>query len=407
MSGQISSRRSFVKTTGLSAAWLSRLCGQTRASDGKIKIDSVKAYHVPLLPASRFGTSRFSSDFDPARWRWFGPFSQLAGSIVVEIKTDQGITGYGLGGGGGAAVYIIEHHLRDFLMGVNPLNIELLWDQMYSSTSFYGRKGVTIMAISGIDLALWDIAGKRAGQPVYRLLGGATKDKVPAYLTGDDVERGISMGFRAFKIPISDGVPQGRDGMKRIVTRLTGVRKIIGEDATLMIDCLARWDVPYTLEMAQRLAGLRLNWIEEPLSPDDVVGYERLCREVKGTRIASGEHEYTRFGFQDLIRHQAVQILQPDISWSGGLTELRRIAALAAANSLPMIPHRGGSAFGLNLIAATPVCPLAESFGVGETGNEIMQAMTPKFENGYYYPPEKPGFGVELDEAMLRKHAQG
>ncbi|MBI3281727.1 MAG: L-rhamnonate dehydratase [Acidobacteria bacterium] len=381
-------------------------CGVAAAAPGKHRIQSVRARSVPLLPTSRFGTSRFTSDFDPARRRWFGPFSQLAGSIVVEIRTDSGITGYGLGGGGGAAAYIVDHHLRDLLVGADPLNIELLWDQMYASTSLYGRKGLAVMAISGIDLALWDIAGKAAGLPVYRLLGGATKERVPVYFTSNQPQRGLDMGMRAFKLPIDQGVAQGDDGKHRIVQRIAEVRGMIGPDAGLMIDCLARWDVPYTLEMDRRLAGHRLRWIEEPLYPDDLEGYARLCREVRGTRIASGEHEYTRYGFAELIRHKAAHILQPDITWSGGLTELRRIATLAASAGLPFIPHRGGSLYGLHLILATPTCHLAESFGIGETGNEIMEAMTPPYEKGHIHAPEKPGFGVELNEQLLQKYAR-
>lgn len=375
-----------------------------QASSAALKISSVQAYPIPLLPTSRFGTASFTSDHDPARRRWFGPFSQLAGSIMVEIRTEQGITGYGLGGGGGAGAYIINHHLRDLLVGANALNIELLWDQMFASSSFYGRRGLAVMAISGIDLALWDIAGKHAGRPVYQLLGGATKDKVRAYATSGDVERNLKLGFRAFKLIVDEGVAEGPAGMRRLVSRVKEARAAAGADSLLMIDCLARWDVPYTLDMAQRLADLKLYFIEEPLYPDDLAGYERLCREIRTTRIASGEHEYTRFGFQELIRHKAADVLQPDITWSGGLTELRRIAALASAASLPLIPHRGGSLFGLPLILATPGCELAESFGTGEPGNELMERMTAPFKNGCYYPPEKPGFGVELDETVLRKY---
>jgi L-rhamnonate dehydratase len=394
---------SAIRTTrrGLFAACLA---GAAAPGATPLKIESVQAYPVPLLPASRFGTPNFQSDYDPARWRWFGPFSQLAGSILVEIHTDQGITGYGLGGGGGAGAYIVNNHLRDLLVGANAVNIELLWDQMFASTSFYGRRGLAIMAISGVDLALWDIAGKHAGKPVYQLLGGATKEKVAAYATGNDVERALGLGFHAFKLSVPDGVAQGAEGKGRTVSRLKEARAAIGPDKLLMIDCLARWDVDYTLEMAERLAEVDLNFIEEPLYPDDIAGYERLCAEVRSTRIASGEHEYTRFGFQELIRHKAADILQPDITWSGGLTELRRIAALASAASLPLMPHRGGSLYGIHLVLAAPNCDMAESFGTGEPGNELMEAMTAPFKDGHYYPPEKPGFGVDLGDAVLRKY---
>jgi L-rhamnonate dehydratase len=375
----------------------------------KQKITSVRAWPVDLSVTLggtfRRSAPKFTSDYDPRRWRSFGPFAQLVGAIMVEIRTDQGITGYGMGGGGGAGKYVIEHHLADLLIGANPLNVELLWDQLYNSMLLYGRKGLPIMALSGVDLALWDICGKAAGQPVYKLLGGPTKPKVQAYYTGFDMPAAVKLGFRAFKWPIRDGLNEGREGMKRIVDQVREVRKTIGPDAPLMIDCLCQWDMNYTLEMAERLAEFRLYWIEEPLSPEDIEGYARLCREVRGPLIASGEHEYTRFGFAELIRHRAVKLLQPDTTWSGGLTEVRRIAALATPESLPVVPHRGGSPYGLAVIFSTPNCPLAESFGTLESSNDLLQAMTAKFEDGYYYPNEKPGFGVEINEALIRKFA--
>ncbi|MBK9168088.1 MAG: hypothetical protein IPM24_11565 [Bryobacterales bacterium] len=365
----------------------------------------MKAAPLPLLPASRFGRREFTSDYDPARWRWFGPFSQLAGSILVQIRTDQGITGYGMGGGGTAAVHIIETHLKDLLVGANAANIELLWEQMFSSTSFYGRKGLAIMAISGIDLALWDIAGQAAGLPVWRLLGGAAKERAPAYSTGSNFERGVALGFRAFKMGLYEGVGGAdKESMQRLLAELRKARSIIGPDSRLMIDCLCRWNVEYTLEFARAAEDLRLDFIEEPLLPDDLAGYERLCREVRGTRIALGEHEYTRYGFAHVLRHSAAHILQPDLTWCGGLTDARHVAAIAAAQGVPVMPHRGGSVFGIHLVISHPNCPMAESFGTGEPGNEMMERLTPPFEKGAYLPPERPGLGADLTPAILRMY---
>jgi L-rhamnonate dehydratase len=372
----------------------------------KVKITSVKAVPFRLLPTSRFGASNFKGDYDPARYRWFGPFSQLSGSILVEIKTDQGITGYGMGGGGGAACYIIENHLKDLLAGANPLNVELLWDQMFSSTSFYGRKGLAILAMSGIDLALWDIAGKHAGLPAHRLIGGAVKDKALAYFTGKNLELGLKLGFKAFKWPMDIGPEHGDGAMAKVVEVLKVARETVGPDALLMIDCLCRWNVPFTLEAAERLAdaGVGLYFIEEPILPDDLAGYEKLCREVTGTKIASGEHEYSHYGFDLLLRQEAAHFLQPDLTWSGGLTTGRRVATLASARKVPVIPHRGGSVFGMQLIIASDNCPMAESFGTGEPGNEMMSLFTSPFEKGYYRAPEGPGMGFEIPKEVLTKN---
>lgn len=391
------SRRSFLSVLG-SAAVLA-------AAPGPIRITSVKAAPFPLLGTERFGRSDFEGDYDPARWRWFGPFSQLAGSILVQIRTDAGLTGYGLGGGGDAACYIIDKHLKDLLVGADARNIELLWEQIFSSTSFYGRKGLAIMALSGIDLALWDMAGKSANQPVWQLLGGAVKERVRAYVTGTDIDLGLSLGFTAFKYPARVGPADGLDAMRKLAVRLIEIRRQIGPDALLMIDCLGRWDVEYTLRFADLAAEARLHFIEEPVLPDDLTAYERLCREIKGTRIASGEHEYTHYGFDILLRQKASHFLQPDLTWSGGLTTGRRVADAARPYGVPVIPHRGGSVYGMQLIISHTNCPLAESFGTGEPDNELMAMMTAPFEKGDYLPTVGAGFGVEFPAEVLRKHA--
>ncbi len=391
------SRRSFLSVLGSTAV--------LAAAPGPIRISSVKAAPFPLLGTARFGPNDFKGDYDPARRRWFGPFSQLSGSILVQIRTDAGLTGYGLGGGGSAACYIIDNHLKDLLVGADARNVELLWEQIFSSTSFYGRKGLAILALSGIDLALWDLAGKAANAPVWQLLGGAAKDKVRAYITGTDIDLGLKLGFTAFKYPASVLPADGPDAMREFASRLIEVRRRIGPDALLMIDCLCRWDVEYTLRFADLAAEARLHFIEEPVLPDDLAGYERLCREIRGTRIASGEHEYTHYGFDLLLRQKAAHFLQPDLTWSGGLTTGRRVADAARPYGIPVIPHRGGSVYGMQLVISHPNCPLAESFGTGEPDNELMGMMTAPFDKGYYLPTEGPGFGVEFPAEVLRKNA--
>lgn len=315
-------------------------------------------------------------------------------ATIVRVRTDEGLVGIGSGD------YMLGFAGHEHLfVGEDPLRLERHFRAISHITFHYGR-------CWPLDLALWDLAGKAAGKPVYQLLGGATKDRVPVYLTSKNVRLGLDRGIRAFKLPIDSSPAAGRAGMQKAVDEIAAARAAIGPDAELMIDVLCRWDVPYTIEMAERLAPSRLMFIEEPLNPDDMAGYAQLCARVQSTKIAHGEHEYTRYGFENLIARRAAHILQPDITWSGGLTELRKIAALASAHQLPLIPHRGGSVYGLHLILATAHCQLAESFGVGEPGNEIMQAMSPRFENGYLYPSDKPGFGVDITEALIRKHAR-
>ncbi|MEC7906923.1 MAG: enolase C-terminal domain-like protein [Verrucomicrobiota bacterium] len=175
-----------------------------------------------------------------------------------------------------------------------------------------------------------------------------------------------------------------------------------------MIECIARWnDVDYTIDMARRLEHLNLYWIEEPLSPDNILGYERLVREINSTRIASGGHEYTRLGFAKLIRNEAADVLQPDFSWCGGVTSLRKIAAMAAAHELEFTPHRGGSPYGMPLCLSSSQCEWAESFGTTDNGTDLMNAMSSRFENGYYYPSDTPGFGADLTEKLVKTRTLG
>lgn len=397
------SRRSFLAALGGASAASVPAFSQEHDS---LKIVSVEAVPVRLWTRSSQGRlPRFDGLYDPARWRYSGPYSQLASAIVVIIKTDQGVTGYGLGAGGGAAVEIIRGHLRHLLIGTDPRNVELLWDQMYMSGIYYGRRGVFVMALSGVDTALWDIAGKYAQTPVYRMIGGATQERVPGYITNSDPSVGLGLGFQHFKLAVRDGLTEGRDGMLRTERTLSEARAAIGPDRSLMIDCGCRWnDIGYTLEMARRLEPVGLYFIEEPLSPDNILGYQRLVNEVDSTLIVSGEHEYTQYGYQMLLHHGGTEILQPDITWCGGITAVRKIAVMGAERGLPIIPHRGSSLYGMPIVL-TANAPLAESFGTGDAATDLMLAMSSPYRDGHYFATDKPGFGTEITEKMVHDHA--
>ena len=381
-----------------------------RAAD-TLKITSVEAFPVKMWKGFDPSTSvAFESDVDPRRWRYRGPFAQLTSSILVVIKTKQGITGYGLGAGGKVSCQIIEGHLQHLLLGTNPLNVEMLWNQMYSSGLFYGRRGVFVMALSGVDNALWDILGKYSEQPVHHLLGGTIQDSIPVYQTTNTagIDAALRRGVEHFKVVVADGVDQGERGKRRTEKALTGTREIIGPNKSLMIECITRWnDVEYAIDMARKLEALDLYWIEEPLSPDDLEGYARLVREVGSTRIACGEHEYTQFGFAELIRHKAADVLQPDVSWCGGVTALIKIESQARAANLEFTPHRGGSVFGLPLCLTSNQCNWAESFGDESRSTELMMAMSSEVRGGHCFPSHEPGFGVSLDEKLIKAHILG
>ena len=397
----------------------------TRPQQAALTIREVDAYPVYINQRSEglFDPPDFSSDDDPARWRYGGPFSQIPSAIIAVIKTDEGITGFGMGAGGSVATEIIHGHLRQLLVGANPLNVEQLWDQMYSSALFYGRRGVFAMALSAVDNALWDIAGKSADQPVHRLIGGQAgaqsggrvangsggqpRDRIAVYQSGGSVAQGRASGIRHFKRFLRVGPETSNAARDRAINGVFDVREVMGPDGNLMIDCVSRTGtVEWAVDFAERLRPADLYFMEEMLSPDDVFGYAELVRRIGGagprwTRVACGEHEYTQYGFDVLVRLNSAEVLQPDMTWCGGLTAGRRIARLVEDAGLEINPHRGGSLWGLPLALTSTSCVMAESF---PEGSALLDAMTPEFENGDYLAPDAPGFGTRLTEAMVLDH---
>jgi len=323
------------------------------------------------------------------------------GLPAVEISTDKGVTGIGFGGPG--AGYVIEKHLAKLLLGENPFDIERLWDVMWRSTVYYGRKGLVVHAISAIDNALWDLVGKALKTPVYRLLGGETKPRIPAYCTGNDIQQHVEFGFTKLKLAIPYGPADGHEGMRKNVELVRRTRDLLGSDGEIMLDCWMAFTERYTLELAEQLKPFRVYWLEECLQPDNYAGMERLNAQIDSTRMATGEHEYTRYGFRLLQQHHAADIWQPDMRWCGGLTELRRIAALASAEDIPVIPHGGARAGASHLILATLNSPWCEMFMPPPGGPEEVYEryeqdynITRGPEGIYVRPPDRPGFGLEL-----------
>ena len=278
---------------------------------------------------------------------------QLEG-FTVEIGTDKGLKGYGSGGTAGGL--IVEKHLTKLLLNEDPFNIERIWDILWRSTMYYGRKGVVINAISGVDIALWDLIGKALDMPVYKLLGGETKPRFPAYCTGNDIEQHVEFGYKKLKLAIPHGPADGREGMKKNVELVKRTRELLGPDGEIMLDCWMAWTERYTIEIAEMMAPYRVYWMEECLQPHDYAGFGRLHAAIKSTRIVTGEHEYTAMDSAS-CSSRVNSIWQPDIHWCGGMTELRRIGALAAAYDIPVIPHGGGSQDSVHFIMATVNSP--------------------------------------------------
>ena len=372
-----------------------------------MKITGVQVHTVPMT-ASWLTESVIAhplAEFDAYKHRrstWFGEMS--AG--VVEISTDAGVSGLGFIGGGkaNAAKVIIDEHFSRLLLGQSAFDIERLWEQIYRASVMHGRRGLAIEALSGIDIALWDILGKAADIPVYKLIGGETKDQLRAYVTGNLTARHIAEGFRDVKLALPHGPSDGEAGLRKNEEMMRRARELVGPDGDIMLDCYMALTVPYTIELVKRLAPYRIHWIEEPLPPDDLDGYRRL-KQVLDVTITGGEHEYTRYGFTRLIEERLVDIVQPDIYRAGGLSELRKIAAMASAHGLPVIPH-GVGAPTYHFVMATPNAPRAEFVDIFAQGNELMLSGEPVPSKGIVTLSDVPGFGYELNQRVMRGDAK-
>eukprot|EP01102_Stenamoeba_stenopodia_P022668 TRINITY_DN952_c0_g1_i2.p1 TRINITY_DN952_c0_g1~~TRINITY_DN952_c0_g1_i2.p1 ORF type:complete len:449 (-),score=92.03 TRINITY_DN952_c0_g1_i2:57-1403(-) len=331
------------------------------------------------------------------------------GTVVVEAELEDGTVGIGTSIGGEPACYIIEQHLNRFVEGQDVRNVELIWDQMYRSSLPYGRKGLPIHCISAIDLALWDLLGKYHNEPIYNLLGGKTKPALPVYATTVRPDYAKQMGFKGAKIPLRHGPAEGVEGLKKNVESVRIARESVGYDFPLSIDCYMSLTVPYTIELARALEPFKIRWLEEMLPPDDYDGYETLKKSIFSTMLTTGEHEYTRYGFRELITRKAADILQPDVTWVGGITECRKIVAMAAAYDIPVIPH-GSSVFSYHLQLAFANCPMAEMIVLSPQADKIVPAFGNLFVDepipvdGWLDLPNKPGWGVELNKSQLQLH---
>jgi L-rhamnonate dehydratase len=326
------------------------------------------------------------------------------GPLEVMVETNQGITGFGYGGPGTA--FVVEKHLPKLLVGEDPFQVERLWDIMWRGTLYYGRKGVAVHAISAVDNALWDIVGQALKTPVYKLLGGGGKERVPCYCTGNNIEQAAEFGFKKLKLAIPHGPADGEVGLKKNEELVKRARKLLGPEGEVMLDCWMAFTEAYTEELAARLAPYRVYWMEECLMPDDYAGMGRVKSKIRSTKMATGEHEATRYGFELLAHYKAADIWQPDMHWCGGLTELRWIDALARSEKTPVIPHggwRGGSA---HFVFANDNTPWCEMFLPPPGGPpEVYQQFSDEHqitrgpEGIYTRPPDRPGFGFELKPA--------
>jgi L-rhamnonate dehydratase len=378
-----------------------------------LRVSGTWEYDGPLLEERLVRPVDIYPEFRALGPRWAGidvssgPPYQVT-NIFLLIDTDVGVSGmYGpISEGDG---HIISDQFAGILRGEDPHAVERIWDKMYRH-AIHGRKGETMMAISKVDLALWDLKGKLFDAPVYVLLGGPTRDKVRAYasMLGYSIEpervvqRAKEMaarGYTATKWFFRHDPTEGPEGVRKNLALIEAVREGVGPDVDIMFDAWSSWNVPYTQRMAQLAADYRPWWFEEPVMADMIPQYAELRRTVSAVAIAGGEHEYTRWGIKALLDAGALDILQPDPTWAGGLTEMTKICALASAYGIPVIPHHGGLA-STHLIAsqALTTCPIQEwLLQHGNRGNAFLKHKIQPVE-GYIELPPGPGLSIELDE---------
>jgi len=326
--------------------------------------------------------------------------------VWCKVTAEDGTWGIGSTSHGRPVAAVIDDHLAPQLVGEDCLATEKLSDMMFRLTKPYGSTGLASYAISAVDLALWDLRGKLLGQPVYKLLGGAQKERIFCYATGNDVDWYQELGFRAFKLACPYGPADGLDGVDKNEAFVAGVREQIGDQCELMLDCWMAFDVEYTVRLAERLRPYRLKWMEECLIPEDFDAHIALRQRLPWQTLATGEHWYTHVPFQWAASHGVADILQPDINWCGGVTTCQKIAAVADAAGISVIMHGGGnSVFGQHFSIATPAVPWLECFVGTPPGVPLAEGWRLPGQaipqDGWLTPNDAPGFGLDIPAAWL------
>jgi L-rhamnonate dehydratase len=327
----------------------------------------------------------------------------VLGSLVVELETADGVVGVATGYGGPPAAWLIKNHFARFLIGQDARSVNKIWDQLYRASMPYGRKGLPIMAISAVDLAMWDLMGKVRGEPVYQLIGGLVREEISFYCTGPAPDAAKQLGFWGAKVPLPHSHFDGEEGLEKNVEYLAAQRELVGPGYPLMVDCYMALTVPYAIRLAQACRHLDIYWWEEVLQPDDIEGYRLLKQAHPDLKWTTGEHEYSRFGFRRLIEDRTLDIVQPDVMWVGGLTELLKIAAHASAYDVPVVPH-GSGPYSYHFIASQTGTAFCEYVAESPDGRSIgpvfggLLAGEELPENGKLKISDAPGFGMELAE---------
>ncbi|WP_066219004.1 mandelate racemase/muconate lactonizing enzyme family protein [Formosa haliotis] len=342
---------------------------------------------------------------------------------VVKITASNGQYGWGEGYGPATVLEAGIKMLEATVVGENPLLNEVIWNKMYRKSLDFARRGVLVASMSAIDIAIWDLKGKVLGLPISTLLGGAHRTKIMPYATGmyftdfenpardfeKEAKSYIAQGFKAMKMKVGLGIKADVENVKKM-------REYIGPDIKLMVDSNHAYTLREATELARKIEKYDIGWFEEPISPEFYGQYNEL-RQKTTIPISGGECEYLRFGFQQLIQNKSVDIIQPDICASGGLTEAKRISALASANGVDLIPHTWGTSIGIHValhfisnLESIPGRMYQPEFLIeyDQTENGLREKLTyPSIvmKDGYLEVPNRPGLGIDIDEDVLQKYS--
>ena len=324
-----------------------------------------------------------------------------SGEVWVQVIAEDGTFGLGACSFGEPVAALIDFHYAPLLEGRDALAIEFLNDLMWRSSMNFGPGGVAAAARAGVDLALWDLKGKLLGVPVYSLLGGPCRDKILLYATCDDLDWSQELGFKAFKVSNPAHYVMGLDGVNLAEEHIAKSRDAVGPDAELMYNPVSSFNVEFAIRVADRLRPYNLRWFEEPLIPSDLEGYAELKKAMNWVPIATGEHHRSRHEFRQLVEQRSVDILQPDMKWAGGLSEIMKIYTIAEAVGLITVPHTGaGTPWGQHFAFAMPESPIAEFWMGSDPGIPLDELCPipgmPMPKDGYVVPSDAPGFGMEI-----------
>ncbi len=346
------------------------------------------------------------------------------GSCIVEIETADGIVGWGeCYGPSAVSKAYIESQFAPRIIGRDAFDVEVIWEDLYNRVKDYGGRGMVTSAMSGIDIALWDIVGKTVNKPVHKLIGGAFRTEVACYATGlyfidmdrlieeavEEAQGYVAEGFTAVKMKIGLGDP------KLDIRRVEAVRRAVGDKTRLMVDANHCFTVPQAIRLGRELEKLDVEWFEEPISPEDIDGYVEVTRALD-MAVAGGENEFTRWGFRDLVVRKAMDIVQPDVCAAGGITECKKIATLATTHGVECVPHAWGSAIGiaatLHFIASLPdqppsfrpMPPLLEFEQCENPFRDHLSVEPIVQQRGVVQIPTGAGLGIEIDRSVLDRY---